>query len=75
MDWIPGVVLAPGIEKNRIVNTPPSLRIVVGKMSLPDDFILKTILSKNLIEHHLDVVARVPIAMVIKTTRLLEHSR
>ena len=42
--------------------------------SLPNDFTLKIILAENLVEHDLDVVAGVPVAVVIKAAGLFEDA-
>ena len=51
-----------------------AVRICVCSCSFPDDFVFKIAFVKNLIEHDLDVVASVPIAMVVKAARSLEHA-
>ena len=45
-----------------------------AQRSLPDDFILKIIFAENLVEHDLDVVAGVPVAVVIKAAGLFEDA-
>jgi hypothetical protein len=40
----------------------------------PDDFVLKIILPENLVEHDLDEVAGVPVAVVIKAAGLFEEA-
>ena len=42
--------------------------------SLPNDLILKLVLSENLVEHDFDIVARVPIAVVVEAAGFLEHA-
>ena len=41
---------------------------------MPDDFALKIIFAENLVEHHLDVMAGVPVAVVIKAAGLFEDA-
>ena len=41
---------------------------------LPDDLILELILAENLIEHDFDVVAGVPVTVVIEASHFLEHA-
>ena len=43
-------------------------------ISLPNNFVLKVIFPENLVEHDLDVVAGVPVAVVVKASGLLEHA-
>jgi hypothetical protein len=43
--------------------------------ALPDDFILKVILSKNLIQHDLDVVRGVLIPVIVEVASGLEKAR
>jgi|SRR3990172_8664940 len=42
--------------------------------ALPDDLVLKVIRPENIVEHHLDVMTRVPVAMVKEVARLLQHT-
>ena len=42
---------------------------------MPNDLTLEIVLPKNLIKHHLDVVAGVPIAVIVKAAGLLENTR
>ena len=37
------------------------LRVAVRAGPLPDNLVLKIVLAENLVEHHLDVVAGVPV--------------
>ena len=41
---------------------------------MPDDFALKIIFAENLVEHDFDVVAGVPVAVVIKAAGLFEDA-
>ena len=45
----------------------PLSRITMGRAPLPDDFILEIVFSENLVEHDLDVVRSVPVAVIVKT--------
>ena len=42
--------------------------------AMPDDFALEIIFSQNLVEHDFDVVAGVPVAVVIKAAGLFEDA-
>ena len=48
--------------------------ITVRALSLPDDLIEEFVLAEDLIEHHFDVVARVPVAVVVEAAGLLEDA-
>ena len=48
--------------------------VVVRIRTLPNNFVLKIILPENLVEHDLDVVAGVPVAVVIKAAGLFEDA-
>lgn len=50
------------------------LRIVVGRLSLPDDLVDESVLTENLIEHHFDIVAGVPIAVIVERPCWLQHT-
>jgi hypothetical protein len=43
--------------------------------ALPNNVVLKVILANYLIEHNLNIVAGVPIAVIIKTACFLEDAR
>ena len=43
--------------------------------ALPDNLILKVILTEDLIEHHLDVMAGVPVAVIVKAAGFFEYPR
>ena len=55
----------------------PEFRAGIGMSSraLPNNVVLKIILADDLIEHNLDVVACMPVAVIVKAARLLEHAR
>lgn len=68
---IPRVCIrAAGIEEKYVVQPPVVLAslkgIRVGRTAFPDDFVLKILVAENLIEHHLDVVARVPVTVIVE---------
>src|SRR5205085_10934491 len=71
---IPDEVVADYIEEDRICYVPIATRIAVRRSSFPNELRLKLILAENLVEHLFDVVAGVPVAVVIKAAGLLEHS-
>ncbi len=45
----------------------------MGATPLPDNLVLKVVLAENPIEHHLDVMAGVPVAVIVEAARLLQH--
>src|SRR5882724_11085224 len=51
------------------------LRVIVRSLALPGNFVDEVIFSENLVEHDLNVVRGVPVAMVVEAARLLEDSR
>src|ERR1039458_3566921 len=42
---------------------------------MPDNLALEIVFAKNLIQHHLDVMAGVPVAVIVKAASLLENPR
>ena len=42
--------------------------------TFPNDFVDEVILTENLVEHDFDVVAGVPVAVVIEAAGFLEHA-
>ena len=50
------------------------LCVIVRRLPLPDNFVYEIVLAENLVEHHLDVVAGVPVAVVVEAAGLLEHA-
>ena len=54
---------------------PKPMRVGVCSRAFPYNFVLKLIIAKNLIEHYFDVMARVPITVVIEGAGRLEHAR
>src|ERR1700686_3503974 len=71
---IPGELLAADVIQEHVVNGSKFLRTAMRKMSPPDNFILKIILSENLVQHHLDVARSVPITLIVETDSFLENS-
>ena len=63
------------IKKDCVVDVSVFVRIVVCARPLPHDFVLKVIFAKNVIEHHFDVMAGVPVTVIIKAAGLFEHTR
>lgn len=51
------------------------LCIVVRALALPDDLVLKVIFPEHLIEHDFDVVAGVPVAVVVEAAGFLQDAR
>ena len=47
--------------------------VAVRVRSFPDDLVLKLVLAKNLVEHDFDVVAGVPIAVIVEAAGLLQR--
>src|SRR5271157_1179753 len=73
--WIPRERRGSRIEQNRIVNCVVAVRIASGARPLPNYFILEIVLAENLVEHHLHIVAGVPVAVIIETACLLQNPR
>lgn len=71
---VPSEVVGPGVEEQSVVQLIPSLGIRACASALPDDFVAKVAVAKNLVEHHLDVVARVIVAVVVETPCGLEDA-
>ena len=42
--------------------------------TLPDDFVSKQVLAENLVEHDFDVVAGMPVAMVVKAAGFFQYA-
>lgn len=72
------IVARTGVEKKRVVHPAEVFRalfcVVVRRLAFPDDFVDEVILAENLIEHDFDVVAGMPVAVVIKTACFLQHA-
>lgn len=43
-------------------------------LALPNDFVNEVVLAEDLVEHHLDVMAGVPVAVIIEAAGFLEHA-
>jgi hypothetical protein len=56
------------------VDVSESVGVGVGGGPFPDDFILEVILPKKLVEQDLDVVAGVPVAVVIEAAGWFEDA-
>jgi len=49
------------------------LSIAMRRLALPNDFIDEIVLAENLVEHDFDVMASVPVAVVIEAASFLKH--
>jgi len=72
---IPSVGIGRGEKENAVMHCAVPLCTAMCAGSLPDNLILKVVLPEYLIQHHLHIVARVPVAVIVKTPRLLQHPR
>ena len=75
---VPGVrFVAARVEQQDVVETPVVLAsllcVVVGRLALPHQLIDEIVLAQNLIEHHFDVVRRVPLCVDDGVTRHLTN--
>src|SRR4051812_40333906 len=52
----------------------PPFRVVMRAGTLPDDLVLEVILPEDPVEHHLDVMAGVPVAVIVETAGLLQDA-
>ena len=76
---IPCVIFAPATIEHECVMQPAVvfaalLGIVMRSLPLPNYFVYEIIFAENLVEHDFDVVAGVPIAVVIKAAGLFEDA-
>ncbi len=55
-----------GLYRERVRNVLSLANIVVRAVTFPYNFIHEIIFAENLVEHDFDVVAGVPVAVVIK---------
>jgi hypothetical protein len=62
------------VEEDDIVHARPPAIISSRVRSLPDDLALERVLPHDLVEHDLDVVGGVPVAVVIEGSGLLEDA-
>ncbi len=46
----------------------------MSALTFPNNFVLKLVLAENLVEHDFDVVAGVPVAVVIEAASHFEHA-
>ena len=49
-------------------------RIAMGRLSLPNDLVNKLVLPENLVQHDLDIVAGVPVAVVVERAGFLQDA-
>ena len=69
---IPSVIVAFRVEEDGVVNDPETTTdVAVSVGPFPNYFILKLILAENLVEHDFDVVAGVPIAVIVEAASFL----
>ena len=72
---IPSVIVAFRVEEDGVVNDPETtVDVAVSVGSFPNHFVLKLILAENLVEHEFDVVAGMPIAVIVEAASFLEHA-
>lgn len=75
-DWTPGVIRRCDVVEDAVRNrTEASSRISVRVRSFPYNLVLKLVLAKDLVKHHLDVVACVPIAVIVEAARPFQNTR
>ena len=72
---VPHQIAACTVQKDGIVilSKPPAHQ-ALGDRSLPDYLVPELVLSEDLVKHDLDVVARVPVAMVVEGAGFLEDA-
>ena len=71
---IPLPVGLAGIEEDGIVDARPLALALSALSSPPDNFVAKVVLAEDLIEHDLDVVGGVPVAVVVEAAGFLEDA-
>jgi hypothetical protein len=73
------IIFALAIHKDCVVNPAevlrPLFRVIVGRLPLPNNLIDERGLTKNLIEQNLNVVAGMPIAVIVEASSWLENTR
>ena len=62
------------VTEDDVVRVSEAVRVSVRCRASPGDFILKEVLAENLVEHDFDVVAGVPVAVVIEAAGFLEDA-
>src|ERR1035438_8099307 len=67
-------LLAIRVSEDRVMDVSKSMRVTVGGRSLPYDLILEIVLPENLVEHDLDVMGGVPVAVVVEAAGLFEDA-
>lgn len=71
---VPYVLFGTAVKENVVVDVPVPLRVVVRAGSFPNDLVLEVVLAENLVEHDFDVVAGVPVAVVIETASFFQNA-
>jgi len=64
-----------GIEKYRVVYVPIPVWVIMCACALPNDLILEVVFPEYPIEHYLDVMAGVPVAVIVKAAGFFEYPR
>lgn len=66
------VIAAARVKENTVgLITKSPASVAMAACSLPDNFVLKAILAKDHVQHHLDVMRSVPVAMIVEAASLL----
>ena len=69
------VLFSNSVEKYRVVVVRKLLETLrLGGGAPPHDFISEKVLPKDLIKHNFDVMAGVPVAVVVEAAGFLEHT-
>jgi hypothetical protein len=72
------VVAAAAIHQYGVMNTAEMLRsllrVIVRGLPFPNDLVDEIVFAENLVEHHLNVVTRMPIAMIIESACRLKNA-
>ncbi len=72
---VEGVVATDPVEENGVrLIAETATRVTVAARPLPDDLVLEVHLAEELVEHHLDVVTGVPVAVIVKAARAFEDA-
>src|SRR5437773_5149006 len=75
VNLVPSVIVILCIKEDRVANDAVTAsNVSVSVRSLPHDLILKLVLAENLVEHNFDVMAGVPVAVIIEATGFLEDA-
>src|SRR5579863_1740225 len=71
---VPNVIPPCGVKEYGVRHMPIAPRVAMGGGSFPDDLCLEKIVAKNLVEHHLDVMAGMPVAVIVKAACFFEDA-